>query len=75
MVLSTGNKEDLQDMKKSKRIHRCRLSRKNRGNKISPVGIRMSQLDLTLRIVEKENYLSALRRSFKEKPLFLESPI
>ena len=62
-------------MKKSKRIHHSRISRKNRGNKISPLGIRMSQLDLALRIAEKENHLSELRRSFKDEPFFSESPI
>ena len=40
-------------MKKSKRIRRCRIPRKNRGNKISPVGICMTPLDLALRIAEK----------------------
>ena len=31
----------------------------------------MGQLDLVLRIAEKENYLSELRRSFKDETILL----
>ena len=63
-------------MKKSKRIRRCRIPQKNRGNKISPVGNRMSPLDLVIRIAEKRRIIyQSCEGASRTEPFFSESMI